>query len=160
MPPSRAADWLAELAEAVAGKRLNEESVLETVDSEGLETLRTETLRNESGDFYARWGRWFFANAVQRTVSAFSSYSVMQYVEGLIEENSTPSLREALLLAPTNAVAGARMAVRLISSPSAPASSATYSEADFLSREALRLAPNNNEVIRARNEVLKRLEKP
>jgi WD40 repeat protein len=65
-----APSWLAELAEAVGGRRLGKGHELETVPLAEVLRLR-ERLTEEAGDdFYSRWVRWFFADRASRP-SAF-----------------------------------------------------------------------------------------
>ncbi len=63
---------------------------------------------------------------------------------------------EALLLAPTNAVAVARYARKLADQNPAQNPRAR-GEADFLSRRALTLSPNNAEVLKLRAEVERKI---
>jgi len=66
------------------------------------------------------------------------------------------SPREAVLLAPTNAVAVARYARKLADQNPAQHPRAR-GEADFLSRRALTLSPKNSEVQKLRAEVEKKI---
>src|SRR5262249_28239519 len=60
--------WVQELAEALAGRRFNEQGVL--VRSEkSLVELRKELLTLRGSDFWSRLGRWFFMSGPERTIS-------------------------------------------------------------------------------------------
>ena len=101
--------WLPDLAEAVVGQRLAENNVREPVSPGQLENLRQELTADASTNFYTRWAKWFFAPNATRTLSPSSTITVAEYVRRRIEEDTPESLREAVSLAPTNAVAQARL---------------------------------------------------
>jgi tetratricopeptide (TPR) repeat protein len=77
--------------------------------------------------------------------------TVPEYVSSRIEDKTLPSLREALLLSPTNGLAFARMA-RLILAEKAPASPQQLAAAEFYYRRAATLAPDQPEVAWAQAE--------
>jgi hypothetical protein len=60
--PGAAPAWLAELAEALAGQRIDERDISFVVPAEKLFELRKRFLANTEKEFYANWARWFFAN--------------------------------------------------------------------------------------------------
>ena len=62
--PLPAPAWLPELAEAVAGRRLREDGVPESVPVERWKTLSL-SLGSLAGDFYARWAQWFVTERLQ-----------------------------------------------------------------------------------------------
>jgi hypothetical protein len=76
-------------------------------------------------DDYARWARWFFADRDTRTISAGSPVTLPDYVQQRIDEGRTISLREALRLQPTNAIAMDRLNRRIRSRQEAPESGRT-----------------------------------
>jgi len=118
--------------------------------------LETRRLLDQisTSDSYARWIRWFFADRATRTISAFSSVTVPEFVQRRIEENTLDSLSEALRLSPTNGLACARLALLMLKE-GAKQNPSRLSEADFLSRRALELSPSDPEVIKVRAEVEK-----
>lgn len=59
VPPSPAPAWLADLAEAVAGQRLDENDVTHPIDPSAAFALRTALGQTPGEDFYSRWARWF-----------------------------------------------------------------------------------------------------
>jgi WD40 repeat protein len=134
------ATLLADLAEAVIGHRVNEQGVLEGVSSAGLATIqrRVEDLPRDAD--INRWLEWFLADRSTRTISPNSSITVPDYVARLMEQRTLPAAREAVLLAPTNAVALAHLADLLLTNPGSN-SSVTISEAHFLRSRATALAP-------------------
>ena len=62
--------WLAELAEALTGRRWEASGAFSTVAGTELIELG-EGLKNAGDDFYSRWGRWFFADRETRNPSPF-----------------------------------------------------------------------------------------
>ncbi|MBU0988431.1 MAG: hypothetical protein KKH68_14370, partial [Proteobacteria bacterium] len=73
-PPSQipVPDWLAPLAEAVGGWRLNDKSVLERVDPQRLFTLKEQLRKAKDKDPYTLISRWFFADRSTRPASPYA----------------------------------------------------------------------------------------
>lgn len=69
MASEPAPPWLAELAEAVGGQRLDDQNVLHPVPLDLLWALRNTVLRSADTDEYTRWAQWFFADRATRSVS-------------------------------------------------------------------------------------------
>jgi WD40 repeat protein/serine/threonine protein kinase len=69
--PAPVAPWLADLGEALAGKRLNARGEMEVVGSEELQALRQRLAMEPGTDFYTRWARWFFVERMQETAPEF-----------------------------------------------------------------------------------------
>jgi hypothetical protein len=151
MAPLPVARWLAELAEAIAGQRLNAQGAFEPVPWEELFRIKRQLAESSATDYYTRWGKWFFADRGTRTISPSSTMTVPQYVQRLVEENSQRGLQQALFLSPTNSLAFARLA-RLMLEDGTNTNPGQLSEADFLSRHALQLSPTNTEVLEIRAE--------
>ena len=152
-PPVPVPMWLLDLAEAVAGQRQDETGAMATVPIERLLDPRQRLAAGTNTDFYAVWGRWFFADRGTRTLSAFSTNRVTRYVEQLsLETNSWYSLQEALRLSPTNAPALARLSRHFLSK-GANNRLPSPDEADWCSRRALQLAPDDPDVRRIYQEV-------
>jgi WD40 repeat protein/serine/threonine protein kinase len=63
--------WLPDLAEAVAGRRLREDGVPESVPVERWKTLSASLGPLAGGDFYARWARWFLKERLQEKPAMF-----------------------------------------------------------------------------------------
>ena len=55
-------------AEALGGKRFNEEGLL-VPPNKGILELRKELLALKGNDFWSRFGRWFFVRGPERTIS-------------------------------------------------------------------------------------------
>lgn len=150
-PPVPAAPWLAQLAEAVAGQRLDSNDNFEAVSPKELLDLRQQIAAQLSTNFYDNWGRWFFADRSTRAISAFSTVSIPEYVRRRIEENTEPSLYEAVHLAPHNGPAYSRLAQCIFRQ--AEHDPSRLKQADFYSRHALKLSPTDSEALAVRAKV-------
>ena len=64
------------LAEAVAGQRIDEGYVSTVVPVEELFRLRQKLKNGAEPDFYHTWARWFFADNATRTISPWSRLTV------------------------------------------------------------------------------------
>jgi WD40 repeat protein len=144
--------WLPELAVAVAGKRLSRTGVLDPVAPGEFLSLRKRLSTTPATNSYTRWARWMCSDRGTRTISPLSKVTVPEYVELRIDENTLESLREAVLLSPTNGLAFARLA-RAAAAQDPGENPRRLAEADFYSRHAVKLSPNETEVLRIRGEV-------
>lgn len=108
-------------------------------------------------NYYSRWAKWFLADRSTRTISPFSSITVPEYVQRRIEENTLESLREAITLSPTNGLAFARLARQTLAQD-AKDNPRRIGEADFFSRRAIELSPNDPEVQRIRAEIAEQIK--
>jgi len=149
--------WLLQLAVAVAGKRFTESAVLEPVGTEELLKLKERLSLAPATNDYTRWAKWFLSDRATRTIAPLSSITLPEYVQRRIEENTLESLQEAVRLSPTNGLALARFATRLLAQ-STQDNPRRLPEADFFSRRAVRLAPRDSEVGGIRTETEKRLK--
>ena len=98
--------WLPRLAEAVAGKHLNNRGVFEPLKEDPirvLQEIRTQLSTAPDDDDWTIWGRWFLADRSTRTISPFSKITFPEYIENRIKENTPASLDEAERLAVGNA---------------------------------------------------------
>jgi WD40 repeat protein len=106
-------EWLPDLAEALAGQRLNQQGLLEPVRPSELWAVQqkmTAVQEHMPPDApYHCWAKWFLADASRRTVLPSSPWTLTKYVESLLKQETPRSLRQALLLQPTNSVALARV---------------------------------------------------
>ena len=75
-----------------------------------------------------------------------------EYIRRRIQENTLESLQEASRLSPTNGLALARLA-RKVLEQDAKDNPRRVGEADFFSRRAVALSPNDAEVLRIRDEI-------
>ncbi|MCX6929681.1 MAG: WD40 repeat domain-containing protein, partial [Verrucomicrobia bacterium] len=162
--PSPAPGWLPELAEAVAGHRLTPRRTSETVPEDRLLQLKEDLAAQPGDDYYSRWVRWFFADRSTRTISPQSAITLPQYIERRMQGGRFEALREAVRLSPSNGLAVARLAQSVHRGYEySRDESARLAEADFLSRHAVKLAPQDAGVAKIRAEIeqqIKALNKP
>jgi eukaryotic-like serine/threonine-protein kinase len=147
--------WLPDLAEALAGQKFTSEEMSDSVSSEKILRLREVIRQATNTDGFTQWAKWFFAGSSSRSISPSSLLCVPGYVERRVQENSLDSLREAIKLSPTNGLAFARLA-RLTAVENTNAQPRASRDADWYSRWAVRMSPDESEVWLARSEVLRR----
>lgn len=103
--PARLPAWLLQVAEAISGKRLNQQSTLEQTTLDRAKTIaeiRQDLNRQPDDGDGVMWGRWLLAALANRTTSPFSTIKVADYIEGRIQEQTQESLEEAAQLACCN----------------------------------------------------------
>ena len=149
--------WFPQLAEAAAGQRLAGEGILRPVPAEEFLKLKEQINMAPATNFYIGWAKWFCADRATRTVAPSSPVTVPEHIRRRIEEHSLEGLCEAVRLAPTNALALARLAKRVLEL-SPEQRSLRVAEADFLSRCAAMLAPNDSEVVGIQAVVSREME--
>ena len=138
-------EWLPDLAEALAGQRVNALGSVVMVPITNVLNIKAQLELKPPSDFYSQWEKWFFANRNTRPISPSSPISIPQYVRRLIVENTVESLREAIHLSPTNATALARLARCSLEGDSQDPP--TIDQARFYIRRAAELCPNDPEVL-------------
>ncbi len=67
--------WVPELAEAVGGRKFNEDGQL-VPTTKSIVELRSELLALKGDDFWSRFGRWFFMRGPNRTISPDSKITI------------------------------------------------------------------------------------
>ena len=158
---------LAELAEATGG------GTLETVgQAENFEVLTPEqsdaTREKIAAKFVGpplkltplqRFMKWSVSDRRGRTISPFSQETVSEWLENRIKEGTVEGLRSALQVDPANARITAHLGRRLANRARKQGSDPDEArrargEADFLTSRAQKLAPNNEEVKKLRDEVV------
>jgi len=136
--PVPAPGWLARLAEAVGGRRLNALRQLEVVPVKEFLELKQQVEQSTATDPYTQWAKWFFADRSTRPQSPGSPVTVSDHVQRLLDKNTETSLRQALQVSPTNRAAFARLATILrTNNPSA----SRLAEADWCERKAKEPVP-------------------
>src|SRR6266516_1858575 len=162
---------LAELAEATGGVSL------ETVgQAENFRLLAPEQVRASLEKIAAKFARipleltplqrvmkWSVSNRRSRTISPFSQVTVPEWLENRVKEGTVEGLRAALEVDPANArvtaYLGRRLADHAFEQGGDPDEARrARGEADFLTSRAQKLAPDNDEVKKLRDEVIKLLE--
>jgi WD40 repeat protein len=147
--------WMADLAEALVGQRLDESNQAGAVSVDRLGALREALLQSAANDECTRWAKWLFADGRSRPVSFGASLDLRSYVDSLLRADRLDPLRDAVFLAPTNALAHARLARALLQqSPQEPR---PLLAADWNSRYAMNLAPDDSEVRQIREVVIDKL---
>jgi len=146
------ATLLADLAEAVTGKRVNSQGALESVPGDSLGKVREQLAAVSPRADFTRWLEWLFADRSTRTISPYSAVTMPQYVQSLTAETNMASWREALMLAPTNAPVLARVAEMLLTAPSSN-TPLTIAQAQFLMHRAETLAPKDPAVLESRMRI-------
>jgi WD40 repeat protein/serine/threonine protein kinase len=145
--------WLAPLAEAVGGLRLNERNELKPTPEKQFWELKNSIAQEQVSSGLIQWIRWFVADRTKRTVSPAAGLHLPEFVRTRIRENTVESLTEALEFEPTNGLALVRL-VRLMTAQGTNLPAGQRELLDFFSRRALELAPALSEAWWARAEVL------
>jgi hypothetical protein len=144
-PAFPAPKWLPDLAEAVAGQRLDASGKLESTSPRKFFQLRASLGQGQQAESYTRWASWFLMDADQRTISPQVGLSVEEYAKRKLEGNTIEGLRSVLFRTPTNAIAHARLAKQLLADDVAP-SSRMLSKSKWHLARAVALAPEDPEV--------------
>jgi WD40 repeat protein len=98
MPPARTTPaWVLDLANFAATQNTYDQSRLP--DLPKIHALRTQLLSSNDNDSWTRFGKWYFADSGQRTVSPWSQMSLESYVGLLTERGDRESLEYARFLA-------------------------------------------------------------
>jgi hypothetical protein len=158
---------LAELAEATSGV------TLETVgQAENFKLLAPEqiiaSLEKIAAKFSGpsskltplqRFLKWSVSDRRSRTISPLSKVTVSEWLQNRVKEGTVQGLRAALQVDPANArvtaYLGRRLAAQALEEDSDPDEARrARGEADFLTSRAQKLAPDNDEVKKLRDEVV------
>jgi hypothetical protein len=79
--------WVPKLAEALGGRRFNEEGLL-VPPNKSIVELRKELLALKGDDFWSRLGRWFFMRGPKRTISPDSKITVGELAHQRLQETT------------------------------------------------------------------------
>lgn len=93
VPPLPVPDWLPELAEAVAAKRLDAQGRSIPVNATRVVELRQQLKPGNTTNFYAHWARWFFADRDARAISPFSRITMPEHSRRQAVEPNQNSVR-------------------------------------------------------------------
>jgi hypothetical protein len=162
---------LAELAEAMAGVTLQTVEGAENLrllPPEQIIGLRQKITAKFSGPPskltpLQRFMQWTVEDRRSRTISPLSHETISEWLENRIKESTVEGLRAALQVDPANARLTAYLGRCLADQALKQGSDADETrrargEADFLISRALKLAPDNGEVKKLRDEVIRLLE--
>jgi tetratricopeptide (TPR) repeat protein len=131
--------FLADLTDAVIGKRVDSQGALESV-STTLDEVQQRLSRLPRDADFTRWLEWFFADRSLRTISPYSQVRMPDYVWSQANDTNYASWRNALQLCPTNGDAFAHMAryyLRASQTPDSPEAA----RAEWSSRQAVKFTP-------------------
>jgi WD40 repeat protein len=162
---------LAELAEANGGFTVlasGQADIRSPLTSKQVKEMREKIAAKFAGPSskltpLQRCMKWSVLEPRSRTTSPFSEITLAQWEENRITEGTFDSLRAAIQLDPVNAYLTARFGRSLADHALARGinpdeARRVRGEADFETRRALELAPNNDEVRKLRAEVVKMLQ--
>jgi tetratricopeptide (TPR) repeat protein len=150
-----APDWLPDLAEAIAGRRLTQDRTSEVVPVTRYLDLKTRLAQSQGQDPYSNWGRWFVADRSTRATAPDGRRSVREFANDLIAPwdvyylQRSNRITQALMLDPTNGLAYARYGFALSHLPISPRLDAKLG---WLSQQADRWAGQTSDagLLRAR----------
>jgi WD40 repeat protein len=95
-PPEAAPPWLADLAD-FASTQISYDTLREP-DMGEIAALRAKLLASKSGDPWAKFGRWYFAEPDARCISPWSTLTLKEYVDELTAAGDRDSLDYAISL--------------------------------------------------------------
>ena len=146
-------EWVLNLTEAAADRRLDEQGFFHRVDIAELHALKQQVSESAAVDVWTRWAKWIFADPASRTISPFSPLTVPEYARRRIQENTLESLREAVRLSPDDGLALARLGWAILAQPAAD-NPRQAGEAAWHSLRAVQCAPLEAEVWELRGDIL------
>jgi len=161
---------LAKLAEAIGGVALEiveqaENLIVVTPEQREAtwERIAAKYARMSSGlTPLQRFLKWSVSDRRSRTISPLSQETVSEWLGNRIKQRTVEGLRSALQVDPANprvtAQLGRRLAYQALKKGSDPDEARrARGEADFLTRRAVKLAPDKKEVKKLREEVIELL---
>jgi WD domain, G-beta repeat len=164
---------LADLAEATGGIALQasgQEEIQNALTSEEIQAIRKKiatSFSRPSSELtpLQRLLKWSVSDPRDRTISPSSQLTVAEWIENTINEGTLDGLRAAMQVYPANARLtahlGQRLADQALETRTDPdAARRARAEADFQTRRALKLAPDNDEVKKLRAHVVQLLKLP
>jgi WD40 repeat protein len=160
----------ADLAEATGGvtlETIGQAENLRLVTPEQVKASREKIASKFSGPpskltSLQRFMKWSVSDRRNRTISPFSQLTVSEWLENRVKEGTVEGLRAALQIDPANvrvtAHLGRCLADQALKQGGDPDEARrARGEADFLTSRALKLAPDNDEVKKVRDQVVKLL---
>jgi hypothetical protein len=146
--------WLADLAEAVANKRLEERRVVLAPDDQAFWRMREVVAASTGTDEFSRWAKWFFAPRDSRRSSPGDSMTHAEWIEECLTKISPLGLHEALRAAPTEPLPIAELVLENLAASST--NPANLAGTEWLSSYAVQRWPNSSAVWQAQAEALRR----
>ncbi len=146
-----APEWLADLAEGLGRQKVNYADHVEPVRPNDFVALRDKIVNSTATDEFTAWAKWLLNVNASRPISPHARITSAEYAELLAGSGRVENLREAARLAPTNQQVHALLARALLAE--APTKPDLLREADWQSRLAELLAPENAEAKELREAV-------
>ena len=163
LPPMEGAApmWLAELAEVVANRRIDENGDSVSVTQSGMEAIRKTVAASDDNDPYGHWGRWFLDLPDQRTSSPWGEKRAAENMAKLLRARDLPSLHRVLEFAPDSGLAHARIGYAMATSERTNTLESHVvrhwlETAGWHSEQAIALEPDNAEIWAVRALVMQR----
>ena len=163
LPPMKGAApmWLAELAEVVANRRIDENGDSVSVTQPGMEAIRKTVAASNDNNPYEHWGRWFLDPPDQRTSSPWGKRPATENMATLLRARDLPSLHSVLEFAPDSGLAHARIGYAMAASERTNKLESHVvrhwlETAGWHSEQAVELEPDNAEVWALRALVMQR----
>jgi hypothetical protein len=160
MPDTPGPDWFLDVVEQIAGYRVTETGNTERIVNQARRLEMREQFQHVDHDAptdaFTGWARWFFADRGQRAISPFSDVSMEVHRERLLKIDTVypaDSLKTLLRHNPMDWRTLSRMAHKL-SIPESHDQALDPERADWLTRLAVRLAPDKALCWWARAEAL------
>ncbi|MEE3369036.1 MAG: hypothetical protein VX346_06820, partial [Planctomycetota bacterium] len=112
LPPAGndAPEWLADLAEVVAQRRIDKNGDSVAVDPAQMASVRAAVEAAPAENSYARWGRWFMADPTTRASSPWGHRSRREQLDVLLRSRKLNELHRVLEFDPNSGLAHARIA--------------------------------------------------
>ncbi len=154
--------WLAELAETVAQRRIDENGDSIVVDRSELPGLRETIAGYDPESRYRQWGLWYFDSPGERTMSPWSKRPAREHLAELLRSRNRAKLYKVLELDPNNGLAHAM--IGYLNSVSGRVNNLKPQElphwnemTQWHSGQAIELAPANADVWALRALVMQRV---
>jgi hypothetical protein len=160
----------AELAEATAGMTWQTIGQTEDVKLLAPEQIRAswkkiaERFSHQTSKLtpFQRFMEWSVSDRGSRTISPFSQLIVSEWVQNVVTKGTVQGLRAVMQVDPANirvtAQLGRRLADHALEQGDPDEARRARGEADFLTRRAVKLAPDSDEVKKLREEVVNLLK--
>ena len=160
----RVPEWFPELAETIAGKRLNAQGSTEMVGLDRLGAVQAK-IPNAPDDYFGTWAHWFLSDRKARPISTGSGWTIPQLALQLSQDSNIKNQFKALQFDPSNGVLYARLSFALTGSTLmtnavAHATNHWNSVVQWYSNQATNLAPDSAEVWALRAGTLIAIGKP
>ena len=152
-PPLPFPLWFTKFLGGITGVTVDSKGTRQVLDEELMGEIRREISQLDSEGYYERLASWLLDMGEGRKIGPHSSKSLKQYIQEEVTFDSFTSLNEALKYSPTNGEALGRHAMLLVRDMGQKVKSRRG--ADFYSRRAIELSPENPDLWAIRVEVMR-----